>query len=261
MESASTDTTPSSVMPAEALDLPLWREAGAVLEWLRLHVSPVYTGRGVAAGDGSPVLLIPGFLCTDVHMLELNRWLAHVGYEPWASGVRLNARCLDTLRRSLATRLDVICDATGEPVHLVGHSLGGLLARSVATYRPECVASVVVMGSPFRQIRSHSLVLAASRVLSTLQSVLPGCPPGCMTSACPCPAVQQADGFPDHVPFTAIFTRDDAVVDWQSCCTECEEQDVEVSGTHMGLMYNPDAYRAIAEHLAVHTQRRTRAAA
>ena len=40
----------------------------------------------------------------------------------------------------------------GEPVVLVGWSLGGLFAREVAKRRPDCVAKVVTMGSPF----SHS---------------------------------------------------------------------------------------------------------
>jgi triacylglycerol lipase len=234
----------------EAVDLPIWREAGALWEWLRLRWSPLYDGEDVPRGDGSPVLLIPGFLCSDIHLFEMHRWLRGIGYRTYSSGIHLNVRCLDSLCSLVVERVGEIHRKSGRRVHLVGHSLGGILARSASALCTEQVASVVTLGSPFRQLRSHSLVLTASRVISTVHRALPGCPPNCLTPACSCPAVQVADDFPDDTPFTAVFTRSDGVVDWQSCCTGMADRDVEVPGTHMGLMYSPEAYRAIAEHLA-----------
>ena len=237
--------------PPEAVDVPLWKEGAVVLEWLRLRASSTYTGQGIDRGDGSPVLVIPGFLCSDVHFTSMRRWLRRVGYRPYRSGIRLNAGCVDELGRGLQARVEEIHAATGRPPHLVGHSLGGLLARAVATLAPAHVASVVALGSPFRALRSHPWILATTRVLSALERLRRGTRPGCMTPACDCPTARSADAYPAAtIPFTAIYTRSDGIVDWESCRTGDAASDVEVGGTHLGLMYNADAYAAIAAHLA-----------
>jgi hypothetical protein len=49
---------------------------------------------------------------------------------------------------------------------------------------------------------------------------------------------------------TAIYTRQDGIVDWKCCVTRNPEVDYEVPGTHIGLAFNPSAYTLIAERLA-----------
>jgi hypothetical protein len=51
------------------------------------------------------------------------------------------------------------------------------------------------------------------------------------------------------VRLTSIYTRDDGVVRWQNQIVP-EAECVEVSGTHVGLIFNREAYRAIARALA-----------
>jgi hypothetical protein len=41
--------------------LPIWTEALFATELLMLHADPLYYGFGAARGDGSGVILIPGF--------------------------------------------------------------------------------------------------------------------------------------------------------------------------------------------------------
>jgi hypothetical protein len=61
---------------------------------------------------------------------------------------------------------------------------------------------------------------------------------------------------------TAVYTRDDGVVDWQYCKTDNPEADFPVSGTHIGLAFNPSVYTIIANRLAqthcAQSQRRPR---
>jgi hypothetical protein len=55
---------------------------------------------------------------------------------------------------------------------------------------------------------------------------------------------------PDSLFETAIYTRDDGIVDWRYCRTMKPEFDFEVPGTHIGMAFNPAAYAIVAERLA-----------
>jgi hypothetical protein len=44
---------------------------------------------------------------------------------------------------------------------------------------------------------------------------------------------------------TAIYTRDDGIVDWRYCRTRNPEADFEVPGTHIGMAFNPSAYAIV----------------
>ena len=49
---------------------------------------------------------------------------------------------------------------------------------------------------------------------------------------------------------TAIYTRNDGIVDWHYCVTGLQSCDFEVPGTHIGLSFNASAYTVIAHRLA-----------
>ena len=55
---------------------------------------------------------------------------------------------------------------------------------------------------------------------------------------------------PSSVIETAVYSKGDGVVDWRYCKTDRPEADFPVSGTHLGLVFNPSAYSIIAERLA-----------
>jgi hypothetical protein len=55
---------------------------------------------------------------------------------------------------------------------------------------------------------------------------------------------------PDSMVETAIYTRDDGIVDWRYCMTRNPEVDFEVPGTHIGMAFNPSVYSIVAERLA-----------
>jgi pimeloyl-ACP methyl ester carboxylesterase len=233
--------------------VPLWKEVFAGADWLGLRVSPFYYGLGVPRGDGSGVVVVPGFLGTDLYLQELHCWLRRMQYRPYMSQIGRNADCLDLLTDRLIGTVQTAYEATGKRVHVIGHSLGGILARVVATRRPDLVGSVITLGSPFRGIRSHPLVLAASkRVREQIVAQQPRPDrPGCYTGHCTCPSVSAwAQSFPADVAQLAIYTRTDGVVDWRFCINDDPETDAEVVGTHIGLAFNPFVYRLIALRLA-----------
>jgi len=233
---------------------PLWRETFAGLDWLALKASPVYYGFGVPRGDGSAVIVVPGFMGTDHYLYELYFWLRRIGYKPYLSNIGWNAECLNTLVERLTATINKAQQETGKKVHLIGHSLGGVLSRAATINQPAPIASVTTLGSPIRGIRSHPLVLqAAERVREKIlcDSKRKAEKPDCYTGYCDCPAVTAMhEHFPHEVRKTAIFTKTDGVVDWQVCITDDPAKNFEVTGTHVGLAFNPAVYSIIAKRLA-----------
>lgn len=235
-------------------DLPLWQEALFGIEMLLLHAAPVYYGFGIPWGDGSGVVIIPGFLANDVYLVEMYAWLKRVGYQPYFSGIGLNADCPNLLIRSrLNETIGQAFRETGRRVHVLGHSLGGLLARATAAERPKQVASVVTLGAPLQGTVLHPQIYKAvervrQRILENRgEAVLPTC----YTGQCTCSFLNSLRrDLPASVPQTAIYSRADGMVDWKCCITGNAEDDFEVTATHIGMVFHPGVYRIIAERLA-----------
>jgi len=235
-------------------DTSIWTEALFGAEILILHATPVYYGLGVPRGDGSAVILIPGFLGTDVYLAELHAWLRRIGYRPYFSGIGINAECPNLLiQRRLSQTLDKALNETKGKVHLIGHSLGGVIARSLAGQRPRDVASVITLAAPIRGTVANRAVLGAAEAvrLRILNEHGPGVLPDCYTGQCTCNFLNSLrQKVPASMLETAIYTRNDGLVDWRYCMTMDPEVDVEVPGTHIGMAFNPAAYAVVAERLA-----------
>src|SRR5215813_25747 len=84
-----------------------------------------YLGTTVPQGAGEPTLLIPGFLCGDWTMGVMGGWLNRLGYRAYFSGIAWNIDCPKRTGERLHWRLDSITQATGYPIVVVGHGLGG----------------------------------------------------------------------------------------------------------------------------------------
>lgn len=232
--------------------LPIWFETLVGVDWALLHLAPVYYGLGVPKGDGSAVVIVPGFLGSDVYLYELYLWLGRIGYRPYLSNIGWNADCLNTLSEKLLKTIRRARGETGRKVHLIGHSLGGVLSRSAAIRHPELVDSVITLASPFRGVSSHPKVLEMSQRIRAriFKNNDREDFPNCYTGHCHCTAVAALQNFlPKSVRQTAVYTKSDGIVDWQKCLSRSPENNFEVSGTHIGLVYNFQVYKLIAERL------------
>jgi PGAP1-like protein len=238
-----------------AADIPIWKEALFGAELLLLHASPVFYGLGVQRGDGSAVVLIPGFLGSDLYVTHLQSWLERIGYLAFFSGIGVNAECPNLLiKYRLAATIDKAVAETGRRVHLIGHSLGGIIARSVAAQRPRDIASIITLGSPLAGTVMHPSVLRAADAIRTqiLHQHGSDVLPDCYTPRCTCSFLGSLRcSTPRSILQTAIYTKDDGIVDWRYCKTGNPKNDFEVPGTHVGLVFNPSAYSIIAERLAM----------
>ncbi|HSP54464.1 MAG TPA: hypothetical protein VLS25_02655 [Dehalococcoidia bacterium] len=235
--------------------LSLWPELFWGLEWLQLRWSPLYRGQGVTAGHGEPVVLVPGFLASDASLGELRGWLERIGYRAIPSGIGRNSDCPDVLLEDILRTAEGASAETGQRVRLIGHSLGGTLARAVAVRRPDLVAQVITLGSPVREVTAHPLVLGIARLMGRV-TPSPSQRPRrhgdhVHDATCACDLVEAlAKPFPKDVTRASIFSRRDGVVDWRSCLDEDPTANVEVHGSHLGLLVNLEAYGAVARLLA-----------
>ena len=243
-----------SPQPQPEAETSLWTEALFGAEVLLLHATPVYYGFGTPRGDDSGVVLIPGFLGTDLYLMELHGWLGRIGYRPYFSGIGINADCPNLLiQRHVNETVERALDETGRKIHLIGHSLGGVIARSIAGGRPNDIASVITLASPIRgTVANRAVVHAADAIrLRILQEHGNSVLPHCYTGRCTCNFIDSLRReVPDSMLQTAIYTRDDGIVDWRYCMTRNPAVDFEVPGTHIGLAFNPSAYAIVAERLA-----------
>ena len=243
--SRSTDFVPVLV--------PIWREAFLALDWVALRASSVYGGAGIPHGDGAPVILIPGFLGMDPYLVEMHAWLKRIGYRSYMSGIGQNADCPNVLAQRLCVTIEQAYRDTGQKVDLVGHSLGGIIARVAAVRYPELIAQVITLASPVNSLRTHPLVVTAARfvrgrVLWRRRSQVGS---NCYTGQCDCSFLEHVrQEIPRSVLHASIYTRSDGIVDWRSCLEENGSPNIEVRGTHIGLAFNADVYQNVAHLLA-----------
>lgn len=229
--------------------LPMWQESMWVMEWMSLRMSSVYRGHGVRAGNGDPVVVVPGFMCTDHVMYEMYGWLRRIGYEPHLSGIGLNVNCPQISAERLERTVARIHRKTGRRARIIGHSLGGLIGRHVALERPDMVSQIVFMGSPIQEVHAHPMVVAAAVALLGTRSLIAG--DQCLKAGCECDFTADARRpLPGNVQHAAIYTRGDGVVDWHDARENDPRRNHEVQGTHVGLVFNPRAYRVLGNILA-----------
>jgi pimeloyl-ACP methyl ester carboxylesterase len=183
------------------------------VEFAMLVTDPVFWGESVPRGDGHPVLLIPGLLANDDYLRPLSNWLSRAGYSPIWSGLPIDPGFSEAAVRKVTERVDQEHRSTGSRVSIIGHSMGGALARSAALRIPNAVRHVITMGSPMFYEAQHRLSLS--------------------------------------VALTAIHVRNDRIVRYPYALARDEHaENIEVRGSHSGLALNAEVYRHLARVLA-----------
>jgi pimeloyl-ACP methyl ester carboxylesterase len=216
--------------------LSLAGEALAGFDWLALRMSNVYAGAGVPRGDGSAIVLVPGMLASNASLLELRAWLRRIGYRPYVAEMRRNDCCPEDTLDCVLEAVDRAYEETGRRVCVIGHSLGGLIARGAAMARPERVSRVITLGTPVNGVRVHPAVAIGGALFMRA-----ACDGSCVE------ALQSA--LPAGVRETSIYTKSDGIVEWTTCISAFGAS-IEVRSSHIGMIASADAYRAIARTLA-----------
>lgn len=216
---------------------PSWRlrarEIGFILD-PRRHARPTLV-LDPEVGRGRPVLVIPGFLASDRSTLPLRQALSGAGFDVhgWARG--RNHGLTETILEDIGDRVEEI--AHGEPVALVGWSLGGLIAREFAKHAPDRVERVITLGSPIggdprrnnNSWRVYQLVAGHPVDAPPIDCVV-GDKPGVQT--------------------IAIWSARDGIVSGASARADQScDRSIEVGCGHIEMTFAPEAIRAVIDAL------------
>ncbi|MGA9724668.1 MAG: alpha/beta fold hydrolase [Candidatus Binatus sp.] len=120
----------------------------SAIELAGLLASPVFWRSTTRRGDGHSVLVIPGYGAGDFHLMAMRNWLQRMGYRPPKSGIDWNPGWSDEIVEELGRHVEDEFRYSGRRVTLIGHSLGGLQARSIAQRRPHAVRRLIALGAP-----------------------------------------------------------------------------------------------------------------
>lgn len=183
------------------------------------------------------VMLVPGFATHPVRMRSLQRGLEAAGHrvEDWGLGWNLggSAERLDLL----CARIEAAAARAGEPVALIGWSLGGLYAREAAKLVPHAVRLVATMGSPFSgDIHANNAWRAYHWI--TGQDVRE-------------PLVEGAYAVKPPVPTYALWSPRDGIVAPRAARGRPGERDAAIAlrCTHIGFASHPAAVFELARLL------------
>ncbi|MCW1428800.1 esterase/lipase family protein [Novosphingobium sp. JCM 18896] len=185
------------------------------------------------AHNPQPVMLLPGFGAHPGRMRRMELALCAAGHEAQDWGMGFNFGPTEENFVFLMRRVGALARHYGEPVALVGWSLGGLFAREIAHRQPDSVSRVITMGTPFSGDRRANNAWRAYQLITGHTVDAP--PIECEPSKPP-------------VPTIALWSPRDGVVAPRSACGWPSERDraVAVRCNHLGFANDP---RVIAEVL------------
>lgn len=226
-------------LPNPLLPPSLWLLLSEARVGLDLARGLLGSTRNLPKGHG-PVVVIPGFQASDFETLLLRRKLAALGYTVSGWGLGRNHGKTGKLLPRLVAQVRALHAQNGQPVKLVGWSLGGVLARDVAREAPEAVEQVITLGSPIAGGPKYTVFAGFYRKQ------------GLDLDALALSADAREASRPLPCPVTAIYARRDGIVAWGSCIDTHHHSvsHLETPATHFGMPFHPQTLQLIAEALA-----------
>ena len=240
-------------------------EANALREYWSLRTDPVYRGQGVPRGDGKAVLVLPGMFGNDFYLQPLRSWLGRIGYKPTVSTIAINAGCSRRLIERVEVGLARQLKNTEGPLAIIGHSRGGMLGKAFASRLGERCTHFIALGSPvggiLRSGKEGMIALArdntdagdqiaAPSVVDAGRRAMKFFDPDCESPFCDCAYMRDLLApLPVGTKTFAVYSSEDQVVA-PTACTMDGATNIEVTGTHSGLVCNKAVYPHIASALA-----------
>lgn len=182
-------------------------------------------------------MLVPGWAGDDRSMRHVRSYLDAVGFDVHGWGSGRNTGDIRRLLERTTTRVDALVAETDTPLALVGHSLGGWIAREVARDRPDLVTHVVTLGTPVIGGPNHTLL---GRLVH--RSVDPDLLEAEIAGRFERPLVVTVTEI--RSPRDGIVPARVGVDEWSPAVDH-----IEVAATHIGMVANPEVLLHIATAL------------
>jgi pimeloyl-ACP methyl ester carboxylesterase len=183
------------------------------------------------------VVLLPGFGTSPWRMRYMARQLERAGHKAKRWGMGFNLGVTPELFETLSRRILAVHERYGEPMVLVGWSLGGVFARELAKRHPDLVSKVITMGSPFSGSPYDN---NAWRMYHLIAGHPVDEPP-----------VEARLAEKPHVETVAIWSPRDGIVAPRASCGRPGERDraIAVRCTHVGFPNSPECIQVILDEL------------
>ncbi len=182
-----------------------------------------------------PILVIPGFLASDLSTRPFREALIARGWEVHGWGLGLNRGACQNMLAQVEELVEEI--AGNGKVILIGWSFGGLYAREVAKLRPWQIDRVITMGTPFSgDPRANNLWRTYEKVTGYPVDQTPF-------------DVKLNEKPP--VPTTALWSRGDGIVA-PACARGLpgeSDRRIQVNCSHIGYMTKPAVLQKVLDLL------------
>lgn len=191
-------------------------------------------------GQGQPVLCFPGIMTDDGATWIMRRYLNWLGYDahPWRLGRNHgNSRVLNP---RVVERVNQLHKQTGQQIHLIGWSMGGVLARHAAYKCPDQVAQVISLGTPVSGGPGNTVfaktALRHGEDLNDLVKVVQ----------------KRNEREKIRVPVTNLYSKRDGIVSWRHCIDNFtpNADNIEVHCTHTAMGFSAEVLAILAQKLA-----------
>lgn len=214
----------------------LLSELSAVGDIMRLPL--FWAGLRRLPRGSATVLVLPGFMTTDASTWVLRRALSALGYAVHGWELGRNRGHVARLVAQLTPRVETLA-RTG-PIHLVGWSLGGFIARELARDLPQHVAQVITLGTP---------VVGGPKYTAAAPSYVKK---GFDVDALAARTAARAAERPLTVPVFALYSERDSIVCPAACIDPQPGQTthVQMRCSHAGFGFNGPVLARVATLLA-----------